>query len=837
MSSASALSYRERVVRFYQAYAPDALNKVDSALERYAGQEERLLSDLQTKYGKPEPTDEQVRNGLASQPPASAVVPTSDAGSSPPSIARGASTPSASGPPRRASVAGSPRSRQGSVGSPNQRNTSFAANSARAASSPAAAPNPQPSATFGDVQVSDGDDDDYAAAADPFASAQADSQRRKVDPYTSMRSKVTHDVGFSDVIFKRIWEDAWMGKIPYGNLVKTWGDSVIHSGFGWKLTNASAIQRWQKRFFVLVPHFLYYFDSDDAKAPCKGAVYLERAAIKEQEVKERRGIVITPRVHKKPLELVAAGDFSNFTINFEPKKAQDVWVDLLNNMTKIVVPTQAGASTTSGSNAAATGGGIPESPGVTLKKVQSSVGSASAARRAASIASPMRLDRSTAADVYSPAGNQSSLFTPAGATGAPHMNLAQFPPTSNSFDQSPPYSLTPRDAAMLAGADAGDAQLPPMPTVARPNAFLAALEDPSVLTPQPPATQEPNAHDIGGAAPSSASIRNISSAANEQQNRQLLQQQQKLQHMLVAAQQQQADLLFRSQLQQEVSKARQTLHVDESDLKRRIGRIADDRDTSALAEALLSFVMDNVSDLNALWKLMSQLDDLPRKKTPASSPLPQQDHLGGGGHPHGITTPRASPPPQPLLAGAPLAGQYHPLHVSHQSQQHHHHHHHHAQAYLDDDDISVSRTSAPQPQQQPPLTHHQISQQIASDQAHYREAGAALQRQRIVENQDIAARYHHQSALPSHEQPPPPSLLYAAASTGPTASPAGHLYSPSASSWPVAHRAGSLGAYPSNSGNNAGQRQGAEDYAWQERLARMKQRKRAVEGLLNDLPA
>lgn len=863
MSESTTLSYKDRVVRFYQAYAPENLSKVDTALERYVGQEQRLIEDLITKYGKPEPTDEQVRLGPSAAEgggqPTSSEPPTQIGGTSP-SMRRVASTPGGA-PPRRPSVAGgSPRSRQGSVASP-RGNASFASAGSTSPSTFPQAPPLQQQSTFGDVQVSDGDEDDDFGSPRPSAAAAA----APMDPYTSMRSKITRDVGFSETILKRIWEDAWLGKIPFGNLIKTWGDSIIHQGFGWKLTNASAIQRWQKRYFVLVPHFLYYFDSDDAKTPCKGAVYLERAKVKEQSIKERNAIVITPRVHKKPLELVADGDFSNFTVNFDPKKVQDVWFDLLSNMSKIV-PTPSTPTTI-------VPGGVPESPGVTLKKAQSTVGSSSiaAARRAASTVSPMRLDRSSgggysAASQHNiPVGND-SLYTPAGAApghGYPsHMNLAQFTPASvSSFDRSPLYPLTPREAATLASADAAGAQLPPLPTPPRPNPFLAALEDPAVMT----------AHDASGATHDVSSMaatqpfqhqpqqqqqqqvvmpQAMSTSLADEHNRQLIQQQQKLQHMLVAAQQQQSDLLFRSQLQQEVTKARQTLHVDESDLKRRIGRIADDRDTHALAEALLSFVIDNVSDLNALWKLMSQLDDLPRKvQPPTTTPVPVSAPLPTHAQPlldaafqhhqqqHGVTTPRASPPPQQQF------------HYHHQQQPHYYPGAQQPQL-LEDDIVSVSRASvAPHP----PLTYDHITQQIAADQQHYREAEAVMQRQRILENQEIALRYQQQQQQfgvngglagqsPSSSQTHFVHHSQSAVSAGAT-SPAGHLYSPSASAWPShaqqhLQRAGSLGGYSAASnGNGAAASHQREDYAWQERLARMKQRKRAVEGLLNDLPA
>ena len=51
---ADGMSFRARVVRFYQRYNPSKLADVDDILSKYAGRETEVLAALKSKYG-PEP--------------------------------------------------------------------------------------------------------------------------------------------------------------------------------------------------------------------------------------------------------------------------------------------------------------------------------------------------------------------------------------------------------------------------------------------------------------------------------------------------------------------------------------------------------------------------------------------------------------------------------------------------------------------------------------------------------------------------------------------------------------------------------------------------------------
>jgi hypothetical protein len=53
-STLGNMSYRQRVLTIYQAYAQDKVASVDKTLEKYAGAEDQLIAALVQKYG-PEP--------------------------------------------------------------------------------------------------------------------------------------------------------------------------------------------------------------------------------------------------------------------------------------------------------------------------------------------------------------------------------------------------------------------------------------------------------------------------------------------------------------------------------------------------------------------------------------------------------------------------------------------------------------------------------------------------------------------------------------------------------------------------------------------------------------
>lgn len=309
--------YPSRVKRIYDHYAPDKAVTVPQILTKFAGREEELLASLRKKYGDEPPFEESAPTSPVRAPRKSVapVPPTNQAPQQPPSVTSKTTVqPDQQTPPGGA----------------------------------------EPS-TLQPAQRQDG-----SSIATPVA----------IDPLFSLRHQVRTQIGFLTHEHELMWEDAWMGKMPLGTLRKTWEvkQSVIMAGQGWKMSShARPVKRWQRRYFVLAPPFLYYFANDAPSSICKGALYLDRAVLDEDIVKERNAIIITSRVTKKPPVLTqgifakfgqpkpappAASqqsgaepapsansngptDVNSFTISFDLEREQATWLDLLRKVVQL----------------------------------------------------------------------------------------------------------------------------------------------------------------------------------------------------------------------------------------------------------------------------------------------------------------------------------------------------------------------------------------------------------------------------------------------------------------------------------------------------------------------
>jgi hypothetical protein len=97
MRGNSSSMFRKRLTRFYEAYNPSQMHKIDEILEAYEGEEEQLFEDLISRYG-PEPEEEEEEvdppsAGVLRKPSVLAVAsnPRSNSLMQPPSSSRNAS--------------------------------------------------------------------------------------------------------------------------------------------------------------------------------------------------------------------------------------------------------------------------------------------------------------------------------------------------------------------------------------------------------------------------------------------------------------------------------------------------------------------------------------------------------------------------------------------------------------------------------------------------------------------------------------------------------------------------------------------------------------------------
>lgn len=250
-------SVRERVVRYYSAYAPDKLHTVDAIVEKYAGHEDALLHALSRKYG-PEPPE----------------------GMSPAAVGF---NDSITGPPLAGGGGG-----------------------------------------FREVTTSS------ASVGVPPASHGAGDGGGLMEVM-----RLVGEASFRNASDERRWEEAWLGRIPLNTVCKeTPTTQIIVEGYGFKHTSSQrAMQKWQRRYFVIIYPFVYYFENDKVDAPCRGAIYLWHASVTEDDYNGRSAIEVSPVVARKPQARDGAGDdFSSFHIAFDSPKIQTMWLNVLKKL-------------------------------------------------------------------------------------------------------------------------------------------------------------------------------------------------------------------------------------------------------------------------------------------------------------------------------------------------------------------------------------------------------------------------------------------------------------------------------------------------------------------------
>lgn len=609
--------FTTRVARIYEHYAPEKVGNVPNLLANNQGREQDLINKLVEKYG-PEP------------PIAQKVNPTPAIGTSPQTTSNkeAPSIQPASPLQHQASLSVAPSS-------PNQVSASI--------TSPIA-----PQAGLG-----------------------------VVDPMRDLRIQVRDDCGFLTREHEIMWEDAWMGKMPLGTLRKTWdmNRSVLLSGLGSKMSShARPVKRWQRRFFVLAPPFLYYFDSDQPASICKGALYLDRATITKNpetleghpEIPEtlKGAIEITSRVTKKPLELDRRGDYSTFIITFESEKQRTTWFNML---TKVSLIGDVGST-------AKTFGAYPMSGPSMLNTIMSS---------------------------------GSPLAVPLTAPGSP---------------------VATQQAAMtmmmMAGAD--------QPIQAPPGMSQAQFQQ----------QQMRQLSDIGVTP-----------------------------HMIAAAQgtNRASHPLFNN------------FAVDAPEIKRRIARLARDRDPVLMAEVFLQFVQDHFDNAPLLWKLMASLEEVEPFTGPTYNHAQAQlNSMGGYGGVYGGNM--AGPTSQQSLINM----------------------HRHLFG-------TRSENNAVQPQLQQ-------DQYIAP----------ALQ----FDTSQMSARMMNEQY---QRQPASAMLRAAAAQPLPMADSQQFSFS-SRNSSPIRGLNTSQGAPPGTTFGNSNSHLGVDDGDWQRRIGRIRDRKHLVERLMRELP-
>lgn len=146
---------------------------------------------------------------------------------------------------------------------------------------------------------------------------------------------------------ERRWEEAWRGKIPLETIclerssaTAAPGSGILLEDFGWKHTSRiRAKQSWQRRYFVLINPFIYYFEDDSLNRPCKGAIYLPRAEIEEAEMSGRVCIEITSSVERKPKSMTGGdgGEDDTFCLAFDSPKVNQTWFAVLRRLSKMTL--------------------------------------------------------------------------------------------------------------------------------------------------------------------------------------------------------------------------------------------------------------------------------------------------------------------------------------------------------------------------------------------------------------------------------------------------------------------------------------------------------------------
>lgn len=273
-----------------------------------------------------------------------------------------------------------------------------------------------------------------------------------------------------------------------------------------------------------------------------------------------------------------------------------------------------------------------------------------------------------------------------------------------------------------------------------------------------------------------------------------------------ALQQSQEDYAYRQRVQADA--ARNTLHVGETDMKRRIQRVATSKQQHSpveLSNALISFVLENVTDVNMLWKLMCALDDMPTPPKVQQQHSVQQQNLV---QEEGSSLRVAQPP---VEVAPTVSQQQQAVPVAQQQPQ--------LVAYQEPPAVLAVGTTPPLTYQQPQQLQQPVSlqPQPKQQQQQYRDAALSLQQQQrvIVEpprSYTPPQPFHVGQTLQHRPTTPPSSRM----------TPEGRLLSPEVtvlpSSQPASHQQQPVPL--------------AGDALWEQRMEKIQERKRMIDNLL-----
>ena len=294
----SEAATRARLERFYAHYAPEKLSNVDSALERYKGKEDTMFATLTKMYG-PEPSlpEPATAAAAASATPRPAAATSAAAAATATPTSASASAPA---PPTAAAAAAKSGAdaRSGAVTTVNNNSSSS------------------------NIHNNNDDDDDDDGDA---------------DIEDQLRSIVARS-GFLCQEHEHKYVQVWLGSLPLQLLTRetTPGKNpVIVSAWGFKHSRKGGLLSgpWKKRFFLVVPPFLYYSDSDQPSCKARGCAYLARSDIKLLPGTDGKdAISIESRVNRRPAALDSTGDAAPYLIAFETARVTEMWKAVLDKV-------------------------------------------------------------------------------------------------------------------------------------------------------------------------------------------------------------------------------------------------------------------------------------------------------------------------------------------------------------------------------------------------------------------------------------------------------------------------------------------------------------------------
>lgn len=175
---------------------------------------------------------------------------------------------------------------------------------------------------------------DLRSTSSPRRASVADVRSREDHELDNIK-RLVGDTGFLCSDHERRWEEAWLGKIPMSTICKSNPDILIE-GFGHKHASMKSVfSKWQKRYFVVIAPFVYYFENDKVESAVRGCIYMPRAKVNCVEADGKEGIEVESRVLRKPAGKDGNADYSSFIIAFDNDRQAKVWFEVLTRLSRI----------------------------------------------------------------------------------------------------------------------------------------------------------------------------------------------------------------------------------------------------------------------------------------------------------------------------------------------------------------------------------------------------------------------------------------------------------------------------------------------------------------------